>query len=134
MKTNLISDNSNEKVILDYIEQNASDNLVEKINTGKKTMADCMRYIISQAKKKASNGCAMVEDKEVFGWAIHFFEEDSIKAVLETGITANAKILNVAETKPEKKVEKKAEKKVAVDLDECTKNQISMFDLFGGMV
>jgi len=122
--TVLKAENSIEKVILDYINENASESLVEKINNGTKTMRDCIEFIKGQAKKEASNGSAMVEDKKVFGWAIHFFEEDSIKAN-QPVVSANVKVS--APEKKEIKAEKKPEKKVAAESD----NQISMFDLFG---
>ena len=76
---NLTAKNPNETIILNYLKENASDALVERINGGKKTLADCWKYITSEAKKKAKNGCACIEDRVVFGWAIHFFEEDDIK-------------------------------------------------------
>lgn len=128
MKTILTAANEQEKLILDYIENNASEMLVEKINTGKKTMTDCFNYIVSEAKHKAVKGCAMIADSEVFGWAMHYFEEDSIKPVTAPVVKAEVKTAPVKETK---KPEVKKQEKKADDLDECTKNQISMFDLFG---
>ena len=41
MKLNLKAKNNNQKRVLDYLEANASNVLVEKINTGEKTMAQC---------------------------------------------------------------------------------------------
>ena len=69
---------SNEQIVLDYLNANVSDVLMEKINCGKKTLSQCWSYIVSEAKKLAQNNCACVKDDTVFGWAIHFFEEDSI--------------------------------------------------------
>lgn len=71
---------NNERIILNYLNENASEALTEKINNGKKTLSQCWSYIVSEAKKLAENNCACVTDATVFGWAIHFFEEDSIKA------------------------------------------------------
>lgn len=79
MRTNLTAKTDNEKRVLDYIEQNASDYLCTKINNGKKTLQGCWGYITAEAKKQAVNGCACIEDNTVFGWAMHYFEEDSIK-------------------------------------------------------
>ena len=93
----LIANGKNEKLILDYIEKNASDILKEKIEAGTKTLAQCWGYIVSEAKKKAQNGCAVVDDQTVFGWAIHFFEEDSVKAK-DYNVKAEAKTSN--NTKP----------------------------------
>lgn len=80
MKTiiNLKANNAYEKAVLTYLEENASKVLVEKINSGKKTLGQCFDYIKKQAQEQAVNGCAVIEDKEVFGWAIHFFEEDDV--------------------------------------------------------
>lgn len=76
---NLEAKTNNEKLVLKYLEENASEVLREKINDGKKTLKDCWEYIRAEARKKAVNGCACIDDATVFGWAIHFFEEDGIK-------------------------------------------------------
>ncbi len=77
-KLNLKASNDYEKSILKYLEENASDFLAMKINQGNKTLQSCFSYIRSMAQKKAKNGCAMIEDAVVYGWAIHYFEEDDI--------------------------------------------------------
>ena len=63
-------------LILQYLEANASDSLVDRINTGKKTLNDCFSWIKDQARKRAVNGVAAIEDRQVYGWAIHYFEEN----------------------------------------------------------
>lgn len=46
---------------------------------------DCFKYIKEQAKKKAVDGCAMVEDSLVFKWARDYYlEELPKKASKET--------------------------------------------------
>ena len=79
MKTKLTASNTYEQVVLDYIESLDAPELIEKINAGDKGLSDCMSYVKSQAKSKAVNGCAVLTDQEVFGMAVHYFEEDSIK-------------------------------------------------------
>ena len=74
-RLNLKADNKNQEIVLAYLEENASDELVEKINAGKKTMAGCWSFITAKAKAKATSNCAVIEDVEVFGWAVHYFEE-----------------------------------------------------------
>ena len=114
MRTNLTAKTDNEKIILEYIEQNATDYLCTKINNSKKTLQGCWSYITAEAKKQAVNGCACIEDATVYGWAIHFFEEDS-----------------VTEASPLKKEEvKKEQKKVESKPKEDT-TQVSLFDLMG---
>lgn len=79
-----------------YLEANASEMLIDKINNGveiikdgktlisKKTLDTFMSYATEEAKKQAEQGakCAMVEDAIVFGWLIHYFQEDEIIGTL----------------------------------------------------
>lgn len=125
MELDLTAKTPNEKIILDYLKNNISDVLAEKINAGKKTLQGCWNFIVGEAKKKAISGCACIEDKEVFGWAVHYFQEDSI-AECKSAPAAKA-VTTKAEKKPEKveKVEAKPKSKKADD------GQISFFDMFG---
>jgi len=45
-------------------------------NSPSKSIDECCEYIVSQAK---ANGCAGYSDEEVFGWAIHYWEEADLK-------------------------------------------------------
>jgi len=85
-----------EKRIKQYLEENASETLADKINNGvriikndkelinKKDLAGFMNYASSEARKLVNNNAkyACIEDTTVFGWAIHYFEEDSIEGKL----------------------------------------------------
>ncbi len=93
---NLTANNNAEQRIKDYLEQNVSETLADKINNGvqiqkdgltlinKKDLAGFMKYANDEARKQSEKGaqCACVEDTTVFGWAIHYFEEDSIEGSL----------------------------------------------------
>lgn len=93
MKLNLQTQNKEQEILLAYLEQNASDALAEKINNGipvsknstqlvmKKDLTGFMKYATEEARKAAPKGAtsACVEDKTVFGWLMHYFEEDSIE-------------------------------------------------------
>ena len=95
-KLNLEAKNETQKIIKDYLEKNVSDMLAEKINNGvrihkdgktlinKKTLEECMEFAIKEAQKLTEKGAraACIQDSVVFGWAIHFFEEDSIEGTL----------------------------------------------------
>lgn len=109
MRILLQAKDDNEKIIQDYLEENASDTLAEKINNGKKTLADCWNYIISEAKSRAKSGCCVMRDAEVFGLSIHFFEEDEIKvAKKQEAPRVEVKKAPEPEKKPEpKKVQPK---------------------------
>ena len=96
MKLNLETNSREQELVKAYLEENASETLAEKINNGtpfekdektlinKKTLDDFMKYASDEARKLASKGAnsACVEDKVVYGWAIHYFEEDSIEGTL----------------------------------------------------
>lgn len=78
-RVKLAAGNSTEDRVLAYLEENASEVLAEKINAGKKTLAGAVRYATAEARKLADGGgCVCVDDDTVFGWIIHFFEEDEI--------------------------------------------------------
>lgn len=96
MKLNLEAATAAEQRVKAYLEENASETLAEKINNGirnskdgkellnKKTLKDFMRYACNEARKQAEKGAnsACIDDQTVYGWAIHYFEEDSIEGTL----------------------------------------------------
>lgn len=96
MRLNLETKSKEQELIKAYLEENASETLAEKINNGtpfekdgktfinKKTLDGFMKYASSEARKLASKGAnsACVEDKVVYGWAVHYFEEESIEGTL----------------------------------------------------
>lgn len=98
MELNLTAQNKQEELILNYLQNNASETLADKINNGtpfekdghsltnKKTLSDFMRYACNEAKSLAKKGATstFIDDQTVYGWAIHFFEEDSIEGTLYT--------------------------------------------------
>ena len=89
---NLTAKGTEQELIKKYLEENASEMLAEKINNGvkvekdgkilinKKTLEGFMKYATAEARKQAEKGAsaACVRSDVVFGWAIHYFEEESI--------------------------------------------------------
>lgn len=98
MELNLTAKNKQEELILNYLQNNASKTLADKINNGtpfekdghpllnKKTLAGFMKYACDEARKLAEKGAnsACIADATVYGWAIHYFEEESIEGTLYT--------------------------------------------------
>ena len=96
MELNLTAQNKQEELVLKYLQDNASETLADKINNGtpfekdghslinKKTLLDFMKHACNEAKSLAEKGAnaTFIDDQTVFGWAIHFFEEDSIVGTL----------------------------------------------------
>lgn len=135
MKLNLEAKTKAQQLVKEYLENNASPALAEKINGGakvvkdnktlinKKTLDGFMKYATEEARKLAEKGAnsACVEDDVVFGWAIHYFEEDAIEGTLysedgteykkQSSVTAKASKVNNTPAKP------------------AQKPQLSMFDM-----
>lgn len=98
MELNLTAQNKQEELILNYLQNNASETLADKINNGtsfekdgkpllnKKTLAGFMRFACDEARKLAEKGAnsTFIDDQTVYGWAIHYFEEESIEGTLYT--------------------------------------------------
>lgn len=98
MELNLTAQNKQEELVLKYLQDNASETLADKINNGtpfekdgkpllnKKTLAGFMKYACDEARKLAEKGAnsTFIDDQTVYGWATHFFEEDSIEGTLYT--------------------------------------------------
>ena len=80
MDLTLKAGNATEQRVLDYLCANASEVLAGKINAGKKTLAGALDYAKQEAKKLAKGeACVCVDDATVFGWIVHFFEEEHIE-------------------------------------------------------
>lgn len=96
MTLNLEAKTPEEQKVKAYLEQNASEVLAHKINEGvkivkdgktllnKKTLAGFLKFACDEAKKQAEKGAqsACIDDPVVYGWAVHYFEEDSIEGTL----------------------------------------------------
>ena len=134
IKLNLETKNEAEERIKAYLENNVSEILADKINNGvqitknekiltnKKTLSGFMKYASEEARKLAEKGAsfACIEDSTVYGWAIHYFEEDSIEGKLYNQDGSEYKTEIKATPKATPKIEKVKKKE---------SNQQSLFDL-----
>lgn len=136
MTLNLEAKNKQEELVLAYLQENASQALADKINNGtpfekdgkplrnKKTLSGFMKYACEEARKLAEKGAnsACIDSDTVFGWAMHFFEEDSIEGTLYT--------LDGEEYKPAPKQTKSVSKPPVVKKPEPPKErQFTIFDM-----
>ena len=112
----LTASGRNQELVLAYLQENASDVLAEKINNGTKTMAGCWDFITKEARKMATNNCAAVDDATVYGWAIHYFEEDDIEDAAEKAAKAR-RDMKAAEEEKKRKEREEAEKKLAAEAE-----------------
>ncbi|MDE6966664.1 MAG: hypothetical protein K2O94_06775, partial [Clostridiales bacterium] len=97
---NLTAKGRDQELILAYLQENASDVLADKINNGtpfekdgkqllnRKNLDGFMKFasdetlkLIAQNERKGTV-VRCLDDATVYGWAIHYFEEDSIQGKL----------------------------------------------------
>ena len=90
----------------------------ERYSDKSKSLDKCIQYITSEAKKQAKNGCAAIEDAVVYGWAVHYYQEENVKV----DDKVKAKVVVPDAEKPVKALVK--EKK--------NNNKCVELDLFGG--
>ncbi len=125
IKLNLEAKTKEQELIKQYLEENTSETLANKINNGvkiqkdnktlinKKDLNTFMKYASEEARKLAEKGanCACIEDKVVYGWAIHYFEEDSLEGNLynEDGTEYKVETKKTTPKIEPKKQEKKQE-------------------------
>lgn len=135
IELNLTANTESEKRILEYLQNNVSETLADKVNNGtpfekdgkpllnKKTLADFMKYAYDEARKLAEKGAnsACIEDSVVYGWAIHFFEKESIVGTLYN--------LDGTEYKPVVKAAAKPITKPVVTETKPKQVQWSLFDM-----
>lgn len=158
MKLNLVEESPAESQIKAYLEANASESLAAKINDGirvekdgkdliaKKTLTGCLAFLCSQVRETAKSKYACCTDEEIYGWAVHYFEEEGIEADLwlnPDGTLYKKQTKNVtaqivytapaAEMKKEKPAAPKKSGKQAKPVSPVEKAQCSMFDMLGGM-
>ena len=132
IKLNLKTNNKAQEQIKQYLEENVSEILADKINNGvkitkdnktllnKKDLDGFWKFATEEARKQAEKGAngAYVDNETVFGWAIHYFEEDTIEGNLYNEDGTEYKIES---PKPAPKIDTKTKKP--------TNNQATLFDL-----
>ena len=74
-----VPDNLKTKIDVIYQHLMTIPGMGEKMRNPKKTITDMFKYIENQARKQAVKGCAMVEDQVVFGWAVHYYDEENVE-------------------------------------------------------
>ena len=66
-------------VIKQYLDQRAVDDKLFAATYAKpgKSVDDCCRYILGEARKRGTE--VVMKDDEVFGMAVHYYDEENIK-------------------------------------------------------
>lgn len=118
--------------IKQYLDKRAMEDTLfaEAYKREGKTIDECVNYILCEVQKIAKKGMAAMTDDEVFGMAVHYYDEADVKAdkkvsanVVITGEYAPQKAtVPSSEEKPKKAAKPKVTKKDVLD-----DRQLSLF-------
>ena len=123
------TNNNFETVIKDYLDRRAGEDslFAETYRKPGKTLKGCCNYIISRARKLKGSGTAVaVDDATVFGWAVHYYDEDNIKVEASSGRVEVAAPAAVVKPGPAKPAAPKRQKATNHRADDSL--QLSLFD------
>lgn len=118
------------EIIKQYLERMAQQdaNFKAKFEDKDKSLDECMNYVTEQARKQAVNNAACISDEEVFGWAVHYYQEKDVKPKTK----AEAKVV-AKPTEPKKSNVVAMESKPEAKKESKGKPERKELDLFGGL-
>lgn len=125
-----------ENAIKNYLDKRAESDRLFAVSYKKenKSIQESCKYIYSQAKKLLAKGgnAVGVDDDTVYGWAVHYYDEDDIKLEGEpesVEVAAPTAIQNpISKEKPvQEKNERKKTKQERQKIFES--RQLSLFDM-----
>lgn len=124
VKEKLKTENSVQKEIANYLISHCKKEpaLMDKIMNEKKSLNECFEYIKSEAKKHAVGNAAVIDRDTVFGWAVHYFDEDNLKF---ERTSADVNSIPIKKTQSRKKGNRFNVKKENKSLGE----QLSLFEI-----
>ncbi len=91
----------------------------DKYLNEEKSLKQMIDFILKEAKKKSENNMAMIKDDVVFGWAIHYWDEDN----KDLDLSSSDNVKNIE--KKEKVVQEKTNK--VVKKDWTPEGQLTLF-------
>lgn len=91
------------------------EDMNEKYLNEEKSLTQMIEFIKAKAKEKATNGVAMIEDDEVYSWAIHYFDESN-------------KDLKISKIKEDDEVKEEKKSTVKKNRNWIPEGQLSLFD------
>lgn len=117
-----------ETTIKKYLDNRAKEDslFAETYKKANKSIKECCKYIYSQARKMAKGSNSVgIDDATVFGWAVHYYDEDDVK-VEEVKEQVEVATPVTTPALPEKPVQQKpARKKTKQELFD--ERQLSLF-------
>lgn len=101
--------NNFNQTIQAYLEDRAKADELFAITFAKpqKSIDECCAYIIGEAQKQIQNNVAAISDAEVFGMAVHYYDEDDIKiaslpANVESSVSSSSASVELTDEEKEK--------------------------------
>ena len=136
------------KTIREYLEQRAKEDQLFAASYAKenKNIDECCNFILGEVQKSGCNGFS---DEEIFGMAVHYYDEDDIKNVepVNARVVVNHTIelteedkrkakeaaLKQYEAKEMKRIEEARKKKLEKKAERVAKQEVapSLFDFEG---
>lgn len=110
----------------------------EKYNNPEKSLLEMWKFIKEEAKEKAINGVAVMDDEEVYSMAIHYFDESNEKLKMKSKNTKTSKKASARElddTKENEEIKQQEEISSEVDNKNATtesKNDDEIVMIFKG--
>lgn len=91
-----------EEIIKKYLAQRSltDDSVARNMKKSNKSIKGCCEYIKKKAREAAKDNVAMIADEVVYGWAVHYYDEDNLQEEKKP-MPAVAKVIV-----PKEKVEK----------------------------
>ena len=94
------------------------DKFAESLGKEDKNMDDCITYILNRVK---DSGCNAFTDAEIYGMAVHYFDEDNI----EVGQPVNCQVIHAPEAETEQTDEPETDEPETDEPE--SKSQLSLF-------
>ncbi|MEG0365535.1 MAG: Cas9 inhibitor AcrIIA9 family protein [Coprobacillus sp.] len=109
------------------------DDIQSNLAKENKSLKEMWGYIRSKAQKHAKDNCACINDETVYGWAVHYYDEDDIKIeqIKNSAVKSGKDKANVnikQEVSSATNTKKDTIKKVKQKIND---NQLSFDDLLG---
>ncbi len=118
--------------VKEYLEERAKTDPLFAASYAKenKSLDECWDYIVEEARKRAIKQMCCMTSEEVFGLAVHYYDEDNIEIPKTRGkAKASVKTASKKETKTSaKKPKQKAQPKASAEAP--TKKKIVQLELF----
>ena len=115
---------ANIKKVAEYLMKR--EDLDGKFLNEEKNLIDMWNYIKKQAKEKAVNGCAVIEDEEVYGLAVHYFDETNEALGIKTSKKETKQVAKTEENASKNKQDAPMQEEIKAEVPKHKDDDIVM--------